>query len=512
MADVKLINVNKIYDNKVQAVHDFNLDIKDKEFTVFVGPSGCGKSTTLRRIAGLEEITTGELYIDGVFCNYVPPKDRGIAMVFQTYALYPHRTVFDNRAFSLKIKKFPFPVFEEEAKNRLKEINRKLDALYDVLDKKLQKKKKLEDIKNEYNEYVRFEKSKNKEPNRSKRDKYEKKLAGFSQLVEECNHLQDQIDIVQDEFKQAKTNAKVCTAIDKKRIAQLSKEISKLKKNNSPEDIVSRKEEQLKEAQTIPSPVYKLKHRNKNEIKERIHQAAKILDIENYLGRKPRELSGGQRQRVALGRAIVRNAKVFLMDEPLSNLDAKLRVSRRSEIIKLHKKINATTIYVTHDQTEARTRADKIVVRKDGYIQQVGTPKEIYSHPVNKFVAGFIGAPARNFIEVLYQDGKIIHDGGEEQVDAERIEALKAYNGKKVILGIRPEDIQISSDKGSYPISIDVSELLGSELLIHFSFCGANLTAKCEADSISPEEKTAWITFKQNKIHFFDKETEKTIL
>ena len=184
MADVKLINVNKIYDNKVQAVHDFNLDIKDKEFTVFVGPSGCGKSTTLRRIAGLEEITTGELYIDGVFCNYVPPKDRGIAMVFQTYALYPHRTVFDNRAFSLKIKKFPFPVFEEEDKNRLKEINRKLDALYDVLDKKLQKKKKLEDIKNEYNEYVRFEKSKNKEPNPSKRDKYEKKLAGFSQLFE----------------------------------------------------------------------------------------------------------------------------------------------------------------------------------------------------------------------------------------------------------------------------------------------------------------------------------------
>jgi len=241
MATLKLTDIQKIYDNNVQAVFDFNLDIEDKEFIVLVGPSGCGKSTTLRMIAGLEEITSGELYIDGRLVNNVAPKDRDIAMVFQSYALYPHMSVFDNMAFGLKLRKMP-----------------------------------------------------------------------------------------------------------------------------------------------------------KDEIEQRVRDAAKILEIEQYLERKPKALSGGQRQRVALGRAIVRNAKVFLMDEPLSNLDAKLRVQMRSEIIKLHERLDATTIYVTHDQTEAMTMASRIVVMKDGYIQQIGTPRDVYNHPVNMFVANFIGAPAMN--------------------------------------------------------------------------------------------------------------------
>ena len=243
MAELSLKHIDKIYDNNVQAVFDFNLEIKDKEFIVFVGPSGCGKSTTLRMIAGLEDISAGEFYIDGKLMNDVEPKDRDIAMVFQSYALYPHMSVYDNMAFGLQLKKVP-----------------------------------------------------------------------------------------------------------------------------------------------------------KDEIDKRVHEAARILEIEDYLDRKPKALSGGQRQRVALGRAIVRNAKVFLMDEPLSNLDAKLRVQMRSEIIKLHERIGATSIYVTHDQTEAMTMADRIVVMKGGYIQQIGTPREIYNNPANMFVAGFLGAPATNFL------------------------------------------------------------------------------------------------------------------
>lgn len=249
MAELSLKHIDKVYDNNVQAVFDFNLDIKDKEFIVFVGPSGCGKSTTLRMIAGLEDITAGELSIDGKVVNEVEPKDRDIAMVFQSYALYPHMSVYDNMAFGLKLRKV-----------------------------------------------------------------------------------------------------------------------------------------------------------SKAEIDQRVREAAKILEIEEYLDRKPKALSGGQRQRVALGRAIVRNAKVFLMDEPLSNLDAKLRVQMRSEIIKLHERIGATTIYVTHDQTEAMTMASRIVVMKGGYIQQIGTPKEIYNNPANMFVAGFIGSPATNFLEGRYEN------------------------------------------------------------------------------------------------------------
>ena len=252
MSSLKLVNINKIYDNNVQAVFDFNLDIEDKEFIVFVGPSGCGKSTTLRMIAGLEEITDGELYIDGQLMNNVHPKDRDIAMVFQSYALYPHMSVYENMAFGLKVRRIP-----------------------------------------------------------------------------------------------------------------------------------------------------------KDEIDRRIESAAEILGLTPYLKRKPKALSGGQRQRVALGRAIVREPKVFLMDEPLSNLDAKLRVQMRSEITKIHERVGATTIYVTHDQIEAMTMANRIVVMKDGWIQQIGSPAKLYNEPINMFVAGFIGSPSMNFIKGEYDNGKV---------------------------------------------------------------------------------------------------------
>ena len=357
---VVLKHIDKIYDNNVQAVFDFNLDIKKHEFIVFVGPSGCGKSTTLRMIAGLEDITKGELYIDHELCNNKTPKDRDIAMVFQSYALYPHMSVYDNMAFGLKIRRMP-----------------------------------------------------------------------------------------------------------------------------------------------------------KYEIDKRVHEAARILQIEQYLDRKPKALSGGQRQRVALGRAIVRNAKVFLMDEPLSNLDAKLRVQMRSEIIKLHESLNATTIYVTHDQTEAMTMASRIVVMKLGRVQQIGSPIEIYNHPKNLFVATFIGSPAMNILKVKF-DAKtgeaVTSDGHVIKVD----KAL--YEGKdipeNVILGIRPEDIVPSEKKGNniFDIQVNVAELLGHEYYVHTNFGDTDLIAKFPAvNPIQINDQLA-IEFNTKKVHFFDPETEEAIL
>lgn len=358
MANLELKHIKKIYENNVQAVHDFNLKIQDQEFIVFVGPSGCGKSTTLRMIAGLEEITSGEFYMDGKKMNDAAPKDRDIAMVFQSYALYPHMSVYENMAFGLKKKK-------------------------------------------------------------------------------------------------------------------LSKE----------------------------------------EIDERIRNAAKILEIEPYLDRKPKSLSGGQRQRAALGRAIVRNAKLFLMDEPLSNLDAKLRVQMRSEIIKLHERLKATTIYVTHDQTEAMTMASRIVVMKEGYIQQIGTPSEIYNDPANMFVASFVGAPAANFLHVSVKDGKIILGTHEFMIPDRWMQALKPYEEKNIILGIRPEDIEIqetnSSDHLHY--SIEVCELLGHEVLLHGQLEGQEIIVKTAAKNNLKAHSDVSVSFDLEKIHFFDAETENRI-
>ncbi len=372
MASVKLTNVKKVYDKKVVAVHDFNLDIKDKEFVVFVGPSGCGKSTTLRMIAGLEEISEGTVEIDGVVVNDLQPKDRDIAMVFQNYALYPHLTVFENMAFSLRLKKVP-----------------------------------------------------------------------------------------------------------------------------------------------------------NDEVFRRVTEAAKVLGITEYLTRKPRALSGGQRQRVAIGRAMVRDSKVFLMDEPLSNLDAKLRNQMRAEIILLRKKINTTFIYVTHDQTEAMTLGDRIVIMKDGFIQQVGTPTEVFEHPVNLFVAGFIGAPQMNTFrtELVRENGKyyVTPLGSRIEVDGETGEnlAAKAVDGRSVVLGVRPEHITLSQPgPHAIPCTIIVNEMMGSELHIHAETeDGAQLVVRVPTLGLHRQERAELVngakihvSFPGEVMHLFDPETERNLI
>ena len=372
MASVKLTNVKKVYDKKVVAVHDFNLDIKDKEFVVFVGPSGCGKSTTLRMIAGLEEISEGTVEIDGVVVNDLQPKDRDIAMVFQNYALYPHLTVFENMAFSLRLKKVP-----------------------------------------------------------------------------------------------------------------------------------------------------------NDEVFSRVTEAAKVLGITEYLTRKPRALSGGQRQRVAIGRAMVRDSKVFLMDEPLSNLDAKLRNQMRAEIILLREKINTTFIYVTHDQTEAMTLGDRIVIMKDGFIQQVGTPTEVFEHPVNLFVAGFIGAPQMNTFrtELVRENGKyyVTPLGSRIEVDGETGEnlAAKAVDGRSVVLGVRPEHITLSQPgPHAIPCTILVNEMMGSELHIHAKTeDGAQLVVRVPTLGLRRQERAELVngakihvSFPGEVMHLFDPETERNLI
>lgn len=364
MAELKLEHIYKIYDNKVTAVADFNLVIKEQEFIVLVGPSGCGKSTTLRMIAGLEEITKGNLIMNGKRVNEISPKDRDIAMVFQNYALYPHMSVYGNMAFGLKIRKIP-----------------------------------------------------------------------------------------------------------------------------------------------------------KTEIDRRVREAAKILDLEEYLWRKPKALSGGQRQRVALGRAIVRDAKVFLMDEPLSNLDSKLRVQMRSEIIKLHQRLKTTTIYVTHDQTEAMTMATRLVVMKDGVIQQVGAPKEVYEKPENMFVGGFIGSPAMNFIRGTIEDNQFKAGSVSLVIPKEKMTVLheQGYVGKSVILGIRPEDIHgdpafVERAKGSsFHTTIGVTEFTGAEMLLYASLAGIDFVAKVEPNLEIHHGQSMELAFQMEKAHFFDTETEKRI-
>jgi len=367
MAKVVLKNVEKSFDNH-PIVRDFNLEINDEEFCVLVGPSGCGKTTTLRMIAGLEEITSGQIFIDDVLINEVPPKDRDIAFVFQNYALYPHMSVYENMAFGLRLRSYP-----------------------------------------------------------------------------------------------------------------------------------------------------------KDEIDRRVKEAAGILNIEHLLDRFPRQLSGGQRQRVAVGRAIVRKPKVFLFDEPLSNLDAKLRVVMRSELKKLHARLKATMIYVTHDQVEAMTMGDKICVMKDGIIQQVSSPLELYEKPINKFVAGFIGSPPMNFWEMLITEksGNLfaVSGGAELKIPARISPLLLPYNGQKVIFGVRPEDIY---DKLFYrlgPIdgnvltaTVDIIEPLGSEIYLHLRVAKDVLVAKVDAHNTARENQLIEVVINMDKVHFFDPKTEQAIV
>ena len=368
MASLSLTNVCKVYPNGFEAVKDFSLEVEDQEFIIFVGPSGCGKSTTLRMIAGLEEISSGELKIDGRVVNDVEPKDRDIAMVFQNYALYPHMTVFDNMAFGLKLRKVP-----------------------------------------------------------------------------------------------------------------------------------------------------------KDEIKKKVEEAAKILDLEKLLDRKPKALSGGQRQRVAMGRAIVRNPKVFLMDEPLSNLDAKLRVQMRSEIASLHNRLKATIIYVTHDQTEAMTLGTRIVVLKDGVIMQVDSPQKLYNEPNNLFVAGFIGSPQMNFIDAVckVEGERVTLNFEKTSVVLPPAKAKKlidgGYNGKTVVMGIRPEDIgdsqiEIEAHKDAvFETDVTGYELLGSEVLLYFNVAGTAMTAKVDSRTTARMGDHITLAIDPEKIHCFDKETELSI-
>ncbi|MCR6097037.1 sn-glycerol-3-phosphate ABC transporter ATP-binding protein UgpC [Salipaludibacillus agaradhaerens] len=362
MADIKFDSLYKIYDGDVQAVTDFNLDIEDKEFIVFVGPSGCGKSTTLRMVAGLEDISKGSLYIGEDKVNDVAPKDRDIAMVFQNYALYPHMNVYENMAFGLKLRKF-----------------------------------------------------------------------------------------------------------------------------------------------------------KKEDIDQRVKEAARILGLTEMLDRKPKAMSGGQRQRVALGRAIVRNPKVFLMDEPLSNLDAKLRVQMRSEIIKLHHRLQTTTIYVTHDQTEAMTMASRIVVMKDGFIQQVGAPKDIYDYPENVFVGGFIGSPAMNFLNGSLKDGNFYVGEFPVKVPEGKLRALTKYNNKELILGIRPEDIHDepvfldASENSKFEATIDVAELMGAESYLYSKVSDQDFIARVDSRTDVQSGNKIQLAFDMNKAHFFDPESELRI-
>ena len=375
MSEIALRNVCKQFDSEHYGVKDFNLDIHDKEFVIFVGPSGCGKSTTLRIIAGLEEVTDGELWIDGELSNYLEPKERGMSMVFQNYALYPNMTVYGNMAYALKIRKLP-----------------------------------------------------------------------------------------------------------------------------------------------------------KDEIDRKVHEVAKILEIEQLLDRKPAALSGGQKQRVAIGSAIIRKPKAFLMDEPLSNLDAKLRAQMRVELVKLHKQLDTTIIYVTHDQTEAMTLGTKIVVMKDGLIQQVGAPQSIYDNPVNLFVAGFLGSPSMNFFRctvkaeennrtaLLLDDAKTVKkvylDGTRGKQIADR------YNGRHVILGIRPEDIYELDEAKKLGIeneSVDVDEpvvnreMLGAEVILYFDEQGKTLAVRLSPENRTQVGEKVSLYFDMEKAHVFDPETEENI-
>ena len=428
MAQVRIENVNKIYPNGAQAVFDFNLDINDHEFIVFVGPSGCGKSTTLRMIAGLEDITSGKVYIDGKLVNYVQPKDRHIAMVFQSYALYPNMSVYDNLAFGLKMRKRKYPLLDKENKQVIGVDNKKI-----------------------------------------------------KELTKELKFYERRFKRVKEETKKSEMQNKISTL-----------------------------EKELNEAKTNEVPLYHLRYMTKAEIHEKVMEAAKILQIEEYLARKPKALSGGQRQRVAIGRAIVRHPKLFLMDEPLSNLDAKLRLQMRQEILRIHNAINATTIYVTHDQTEAMTMASRIVVMSKGHIQQIGEPREIYEHPKNKYVASFIGTPAMNFIDGKVNNGNIIINDKILTLDDDKKSKLSSYNEKEVCVGIRPEAIEFSDD-GLFECKVDTVELVGVEKLVHFKFNNLYFIAKVKNNVNIKVNEIRKFNFKTKYIHVFDKESEEAL-
>lgn len=509
MATLKFINVNKIYDNNVHAVFDFNLDVKDKEFIVFVGPSGCGKSTTLRMIAGLEDISTGELYIDGKLVNYISPKDRHIAMVFQSYALYPHMTVYKNMAFGLSIRKTYREkyIYNEASKMEIKK--------YWALRKQYFKISKLLSKAPDNEEYIANEK-----------EARETLLAKIDDIFAEREPV---IGIDVGMIKKYEKEINKCEKEINKLHKLIASESNRPEENRNElliqniENDISYKEKQIAHLQqeidelnSQETHVKEFRHMTRFEIDYQVLKSALTLDLYKYLSRKPAELSGGQRQRVALGRAIVRHPKVFLMDEPLSNLDAKLRVQTRGEIARIHKEVGATTIYVTHDQTEAMTLADRIVIMKDGYIQQIAEPKICYNYPENMFVGGFIGSPAMNFINGFYKDGVFTVDGSEGitiNIDEAHQKLLKdAYNNKQIVLGVRPEDIKLVLKEGNFsneiPVKLNDSELLGHDYIYYVELDGQKLAIKTDiSHELDKNIHEFDVYFNLDKIHFFDKET-----
>ena len=437
------------------AVKDFNMEIQDGEFIVFVGPSGCGKSTTLRMIAGLEEISGGELYIDNQLVNDVDAKDRDIAMVFQSYALYPHLTAYDNIAFGLKMRKIPVPKLDENGnqaigidKKKVAETSKKLKKLY------------------------------------KERDSLAKSLAKSQNKKEQ--------DLVY--YKEEK--------------ALLEKRIEETEKH-------------LQYYETTPVPLFIYVHMTKQEIDEKVQWAADILGIEELLDSKPAEMSGGQRQRIALGRAIVRGPKVFLLDEPLSNLDAKLRTAMRAEIVKLHNQLKTTFIYVTHDQVEAMTMGTRIVVMKLGVIQQIDTPTNLFDYPENKFVAGFIGTPQMNFFEVDIKRENcklnVTFDGGQTVAfDLSRLRTIdeKYLDGQihRVYLGARGENIKIG--ESGLKTTLSIKEVLGNttQLFVRLTEKDPDvIVSVAERNSLMPGE-TVYINFVEEFVHLFDKESECSIM
>ena len=437
------------------AVKDFNMEIDDGEFIVFVGPSGCGKSTTLRMIAGLEEISGGELYIDGRLVNDVDAKDRDIAMVFQSYALYPHLTAYDNIAFGLKMRKVPVPKLCKDGKQieaidnkKITETAKKLKALL-------------------------------KENNALEKDIVKAKELGESDL----NYYTDKKALLEKRIKDA--------------------------------------EKDLEFYKTTPVPIFNYVHMSKQEIDEKVQWAAEILGIEELLDSKPAEMSGGQRQRIALGRAMVRGPKAFLLDEPLSNLDAKLRTAMRAEIVKLHNELKTTFIYVTHDQIEAMTMGTRIVVMKLGVVQQIDTPTNLFDYPENKFVAGFIGTPQMNFFEVDIQRASdklnvTLDDGQTISFELSKLRTIQEKyldgNVHKAYLGVRGENIKLG-DTG-IKTTLSIKEVLGNttQLFVRLSEKGNDvIVSVAERNSLRPGD-SVYINFNEEFVHLFDKESERSIM
>lgn len=524
MANVTLKEVYKYYEkNPTPAVVDFNLEINDKEFVVFVGPSGCGKSTTLRMIAGLEEISYGQVAIDGRVVNNIEPKDRNIAMVFQNYALYPHMSVFDNMAFGLKMGRTPR---EERDTSFIAQKNGKKIGFFDKLFGRVPM-----ELRDESGNIVMDANGKTVYATLKKKDGTDKLDKNGVPMIAKRGYIDEEKygRIIRDEQDNPvlipKLYSRDCTTRETEKDAT---GYDILDEHGRPKivHVEHKKGDVVRDSNN--EIVYKMRKYTREEIRNKVMEAAAILDITQYLDRKPKAMSGGQRQRVAIGRAIVRNPKVFLMDEPLSNLDAKLRNQMRSEILLLRKRIDTTFIYVTHDQTEAMTLGDKIVIMRDGFIQQVGRPSQVFDHPENLFVAGFIGSPQMNFFdaELVKVNGQFAVKlyGTTFALSKEQNDRLVANNAQEgtVVLGVRPEHFVVcekASDK-TIEAQVTINEMMGSELYVHCTMeDNRDIIVRTPTIGLSKEIKLAIhnggklnLTFVPEVMHVFDKETEVSLL